>query len=220
LLTIDYRKEDLQTAIAELAGWVRKRIMSSVKVPTAQSLLRIDMKESLEETDQNDIDLIAAADVLEKQITESSQLIHEEKSKDVPSTEEMSQMDPSCLPPIVESNLVLLRGYLTKFGLTTFRAFQLKAINAVERGIDVVVTQRTGSGKSIIYQVPALFDNKKYSIVICPTISLILNQVNQLKEKGIDAIPFGNPAGKDKEANYGKVFTSERDKTRLVYMTP
>lgn len=84
----------------------------------------------------------------------------------------------------------------------------------------MVVIQRTGSGKSLVYQVPALFSSTQYAIVICPTISLILNQVNQLKEKGIDAIPFGNPAGKDKRNNFVRLDEPEGVKPSLVYITP
>ena len=127
---------------------------------------------------------------------------------------------PSSLLPPTDSEVILWKGHLTNFGLATFREFQIEAINAIEEGNDVVVIQRTGSGKSLVYQVPSLFSSVKYTIVICPTISLILNQVNHLKEKGVDAIPFGSPAGQEKEKHFARLDKMEERKPSLVYMTP
>lgn len=44
--------------------------------------------------------------------------------------------------------------------------------------------------------------------------------MNQLKEKGIDAIPFGNPAGKKKNNNIVQLDKKEEGKPSLVYMIP
>ena len=71
-----------------------------------------------------------------------------------------------------------------------------------------------------MYQIPALFSTFKFTIVISRTISLILNQVNQLKEKGINTIPFGNPAGKEKTNYIALLDEKEKEKPLLVYMTP
>ena len=75
--------------------------------------------------------------------------------------------------------------------LTTFKRFQLDAIRAVERKKDVVVVQKTGSGKSICFQLPSLFEKTKPMVVICPTLSLINSKVESLKEFGINAVAVG-----------------------------
>jgi hypothetical protein len=69
----------------EVSGWTSALVEAGVASP---GKIIIDG-----ETDQNDIDLITVADVLEK-VTESLQnLIHEEKSENVPPTEETTYMD-------------------------------------------------------------------------------------------------------------------------------
>lgn len=57
---------------------------------------------------------------------------------------------------------------------------------------DIFITSPTGSGKSIMFQLPSLYLAKKYedinplTIVISPLIALMNDQVNSLKNKGID----------------------------------
>ena len=68
---------------------------------------------------------------------------------------------------------LIWKGHLMKFQLTAFKRFQLDAICALEAKKDVVVIQKTGSGKSICFQVQSLFENTKTTVVICPTISII-----------------------------------------------
>ncbi|KAK2571595.1 ATP-dependent helicase SGS1 [Acropora cervicornis] len=90
-----------------------------------------------------------------------------------------------------ENTELIWKGHLTKFQLTGFKRFQLDAIRALEAKKDVIVIQKTGSGKSICFQVPSLFDNTKTTVVICPTISLIHSQVESLKGLGINAVAVG-----------------------------
>lgn len=57
---------------------------------------------------------------------------------------------------------------------------------------DIFITSSTGSGKSIMFQLPAIYLREKYKeikplvIVISPLIALMEDQVNSLKEKYID----------------------------------
>lgn len=53
---------------------------------------------------------------------------------------------------------------------------------------DVFVTAPTGSGKSVIFQVPAIYLAEKYNlltIVISPLIGLMKDQVSNLEKEGI-----------------------------------
>ena len=115
-----------------------------------------------------------------------------------------------------ESTELVWKGHLTKFQLTTFKRFQLDAIRAVERNKDVIVVQKTGSGKSICFQVPSLFDKTKTTVVICPTISLINSQVESLKEVGINAVAVG-PQHPVEKLDFGE---ESEDLPSLIYATP
>ena len=78
-----------------------------------------------------------------------------------------------------------------KFGLTKFKQFQKEIILSVLEGKDTVVIQPTGSGKSLCFQFPAVYQQKK-AIVVSPTISLMQDQVTNLKVKNINAVYLGS----------------------------
>ena len=48
-----------------------------------------------------------------------------------------------------------------RFSLTAFKPFQKKIINAALEGRDTLVVQPTGSGKSLCFQFPPVYQNKK-----------------------------------------------------------
>ncbi|TMM57549.1 RecQ family ATP-dependent DNA helicase [Maribacter algarum] len=73
------------------------------------------------------------------------------------------------------------------WGFSEFRGSQEKIISAILLKQDVLALLPTGGGKSVCFQVPALV-KEGICIVISPLISLIQNQVDALKEKGIKAI--------------------------------
>ena len=68
-----------------------------------------------------------------------------------------------------------------------FRPLQEDIIQAALDGKDVLALLPTGGGKSVCFQVPALI-REGLCIVITPLIALMKDQVEQLKNKDIDAI--------------------------------
>jgi ATP-dependent DNA helicase RecQ len=72
------------------------------------------------------------------------------------------------------------------FGLDDFRPRQREVIEDVLAGRDVLCVMPTGAGKSLCYQLPAAIQ-QGLTIVVSPLISLMEDQVNQLRDEGIAA---------------------------------
>src|SRR4051812_25543925 len=81
-----------------------------------------------------------------------------------------------------------LRDHLQElFGLDDFRPRQREVIEDVMAGRDVLCVMPTGAGKSLCYQLPAAVSGG-LTIVVSPLISLMEDQVNQLRDEGIAAV--------------------------------
>ena len=102
------------------------------------------------------------------------------------------------------------------FGYSSFKRGQIEAIQAVLRGEDVTVFWATGSGKSLCYQIPALY-SKKTAIVISPLISLMQDQVQRLN--GLSNEKLATYLG-SAQADGMEEDRALRGDYRLVYITP
>ncbi|MCX6352542.1 MAG: RecQ family ATP-dependent DNA helicase [Bacteroidetes bacterium] len=73
------------------------------------------------------------------------------------------------------------------WGYDAFRPMQQEIIAEVLAGNDVLALLPTGGGKSICYQVPAM-QMQGLCLVVSPLIALMLDQVQNLEQRGIKAM--------------------------------
>ena len=112
------------------------------------------------------------------------------------------------------------------FGHTAFRGCQLPVIEHVCAGNHALLIMPTGMGKSLCYQVPALYlaerspDERKrhLTVVISPLIALMKDQVDALNQKGISAT-FVNSSltRQERELRCRQMVEGQFD---LLYVTP
>ena len=72
------------------------------------------------------------------------------------------------------------------FGYSAFRGDQQAIIDHVAGGGDALVLMPTGGGKSLCYQIPALLRDGT-AIVVSPLIALMQDQVDALRQLGVEA---------------------------------
>ena len=87
---------------------------------------------------------------------------------------------------------------------------------------DIFVTAPTGAGKSLLYQIPAIYLAQQYNlvtIVISPLKSLMLDQVRQLKEKGVDCVEYIN-SDLSQIQKQDILESVKSGKTSILYVSP
>lgn len=103
------------------------------------------------------------------------------------------------------------------FGYQTFRDGQQLVIDSVLAGQDSLVIMPTGGGKSLCYQVPALL-HSGLTIVISPLISLMKDQVDQLKANGVAAECINSSMERDELIRvYNRMNNGQ---LKMVYISP
>lgn len=110
--------------------------------------------------------------------------------------------------------LELLEKY---FGYKSFRKGQEKIISTIINGNDTLAIMPTGGGKSICYQIPALMF-EGLTIVISPLISLMKDQVDTLKDMGIEG-EFINSSISNNEENI-VIENIKSGKCKILYIAP
>ncbi|CAM8255292.1 ATP-dependent DNA helicase RecQ [Morganella morganii] len=103
------------------------------------------------------------------------------------------------------------------FGYQQFRAGQSDIIDTVTGGRDCLVVMPTGGGKSLCYQIPALM-LPRLTVVVSPLISLMKDQVDQLRLLGVEA-GYLNSAQTAQEQQ--KVLEGcHNNRIKLLYVAP
>lgn len=145
------------------------------------------------------------------------------------STSEQNQQESSVFAA------TLTRTLKQYFGYDSFRAGQLEVVmQLLHHKRDVAVFWATGQGKSLCYQIPALFaDNhdssapKKIAIVVSPLISLMQDQVHKLNGLvSFDDTNNGNSTDLATFLGSGQTDPTVEQRAvvdgdyRLIYLTP
>src|SRR5687768_2401997 len=110
------------------------------------------------------------------------------------------------------------RAILTdRFGHAEFQKGQWDAIQAVLQGRDAVVVMPTGSGKSLIYQFPALL-LPGLTVVVSPLIALMKDQQDKLAAQGVDAVAMhSHLTGAQAREAHRQI---EEGEGEILYLTP
>ena len=103
------------------------------------------------------------------------------------------------------------------FGYDSFRPLQEACIQSVLDKKDTLLIMPTGGGKSICYQIPALI-LPGLTLVISPLISLMKDQVSQLKGLGIEAELLNSTLSPDEYRTTKDKVTG--GKTKLLFLAP
>jgi ATP-dependent DNA helicase RecQ len=103
------------------------------------------------------------------------------------------------------------------FGYDTFRPLQQEVIENVLARHDTLAVMPTGGGKSLCYQIPSLlFDG--LTVVISPLISLMKDQVEQLRAFGVPCL-FLNSSLAPQEYQENMEYV-RRGEVKLLYVAP
>ena len=105
----------------------------------------------------------------------------------------------------------------TVYGYSAFRGKQADVVEHVTRGGDAVVLFPTGAGKSLCFQVPALCRNG-VGIVVSPLIALMRDQVEALKQLGVNAAALNSSLTRDEAFAVRDALRA--GKLDLLYVTP
>jgi ATP-dependent DNA helicase RecQ len=79
------------------------------------------------------------------------------------------------------------------YGFESFRPGQEEVIGSVLAGRDTLAVMPTSGGKSVCYQIPALMNDEGLTVVVCPLVSLMVDQELSLTRR-FEEGGFAGPA--------------------------
>lgn len=104
------------------------------------------------------------------------------------------------------------------WGYDHFRPLQEDIINSVLEGNDTLGLMPTGGGKSITFQVPGMTFESGVTVVVTPLISLMKDQVDNLKRHRIKAVYFHSGMSATESRNAWEKLVN--GKARFLYIAP
>jgi ATP-dependent DNA helicase RecQ len=107
------------------------------------------------------------------------------------------------------------------FGFDDFLPGQAAPLAAILAGRDVLAVMPTGSGKSLLYQLPAVMDaglDHGLTVVVSPLIALMRDQLQALTVRGVAATTLHSMQD-DEEASAAFVSLAS-GRARLLYLAP
>ncbi|MCA9401844.1 MAG: DEAD/DEAH box helicase, partial [Candidatus Omnitrophica bacterium] len=103
------------------------------------------------------------------------------------------------------------------FGYKVFRPFQEQCIYSALEKKDTLLVLPTGGGKSLCYQIPAMIFHG-ITVVISPLISLMQDQVRQLKNWGVPAEMLNSSLSHEE---YSSVVAGLKSlQIKIIFMAP
>ena len=124
----------------------------------------------------------------------------------------------SALVPKVTRELTKMRRTLRDtFGLDKLRRGQAEVIRSVLEGNHTLAIMPTGAGKSLCYQLPSLH-LPGTTVVVSPLISLMKDQVDKLRETGLEAAQLNSAlTTQEHDENLEQIKTEKSD---FIFVTP
>jgi ATP-dependent DNA helicase RecQ len=103
------------------------------------------------------------------------------------------------------------------FGIDEFRPGQKELVQAILKGRDALAIMPTGSGKSLIYQLPAVMLDG-LTVVVSPLIALMKDQTDKLEALDVDVVTIHSNLT-DREQRAAETAIAE-GRGRILYVTP
>ncbi len=104
-----------------------------------------------------------------------------------------------------------------RFGFPRFHDLQWEVIDQVLSGKRILLIEKTGFGKSLCYQFPAIL-REGITIIFSPLIALMRDQVQSLLNRGIDAAAIHSNQTPDE--NEAIIARAKSNQLKILYIAP
>ena len=123
----------------------------------------------------------------------------------------------TAMVPAPRSRQTARQVLVERFGHEDFQEGQWESIEALLAGRDALVVMPTGSGKSIVYQLPALM-LPGLTVVVSPLIALMKDQQDKLASHGVDALAMHSHLSSAESRDTQQ--RMEEGSGEILYLTP